>query len=82
MNAESRLKRIEQRLGSGDCTCVPRRGGIYHTNCCRGQDCDTSHEPPPDYCDTCGGAITSLEITYVVDWRSPYSVKDVFYPAN
>ena len=32
--------------------------------------------------ETCGGAITSLEITYVDDWRSPYSVSDEFDPAN
>ena len=56
--------------------------GIWHTNCCRGQDCNTPHEPPPDYCETCGGAITSLEIMYVEDWRSPHSVNDEFDPAN
>jgi hypothetical protein len=73
MNAESRLKRIEESLATGECTCVPRRGGIWHSNCCRGVDCNTPHEPPPDYCETCGGAIASLEITYVEDWRGFHS---------
>lgn len=64
---------LERALSAADvrggCTCVPRRSGIFHTNCCMGDNCDTPHTPPPDYCEVCGGAMVIFEILYIDNWR-------------
>ena len=61
-------ERLEALANEGECRC-PDQTHIWHTNCWRGDDCDTPHKSPPGRCEGCGGKIKGLEIVYVENWR-------------
>jgi hypothetical protein len=62
-------ERLAALSATSECRCS-NRPGIWHTNCWRGEDCDTPHNPPPDCCEVCGGEIAGLQIIYVEDGRT------------
>ena len=66
MNVESRLKKIEDEVcGQGKCRCR-NKSWIYYTPPVFAWQ---NGEKPPDNCPECGGAVQSLEVIYVENWR-------------
>lgn len=62
-------ERLAALSNDNNCRC-PDQAHIWFENCPRWPSCHEHHEPPPDYCETCGGAVVSFQVTYIEDWRA------------